>query len=366
MAADFLQTYIAAAAGSTGPHLSPVNQTTLASDCGAVLQRASSLQSYQAFLTTARAAKAQKGATLSFERTVQAQAAQAFADAQAGGAAALRVIQQVNQTSFWTDTMARLTTVLRTTGPVSAQQIWNDVWVNQTNPAIRAALQAQGLTDAVAGAVTSSLAQVNGSFVLQGGKLAVAGGAPATVTALRAPGTAPADVGELLRSAAFDQVVAAFTSGGPIYMETVPLAAAMEPAEIFAAGAIAARQHMADHVRGLQDAGLSTLAGADPLTTALLVLLVGSLVIAGIGTLLLIQCDNAASTGTEPPGGPDSCLIGQILVWLAMLVLELTAVLSGGAIQAVAALALGALMPDVVSYLYLDLGVVPGGTITGQ
>jgi hypothetical protein len=141
MAADFLQTYVQAASSRSGPHLAPVNQTTLLSDCALAQQRAASLQSYQTYLAAARAAKAQnQGAALSFERTVETQAAQALDDMQTGAAAALRVIQQVNQTSFWTETMARMTTVLATTGPVSVQQIWNDVWVNQTDSTIRAAL----------------------------------------------------------------------------------------------------------------------------------------------------------------------------------------------------------------------------------
>jgi hypothetical protein len=364
MAADFLQTWFNAAGAE--PKLAPVNQATLASDCASVLQRAGSLQSYQTFLTAARAAKAKgKGAPLTLERTVQAQAAQAFADAEVGAAAALRVVQQVNQTSFWTDTMARMTAVLKTTGPVSAQQIWSDVWTNQTNAAVRAALQAQGLTDAVAGAVASGIAQTNASFVLQDGKLAIAGsaaGGTATL-ALRTPGTAPADVGELLRSAAFDQVVAAFTQESPLYLDAAPAAVAMEPAEIFAAGAIAARQHMADHVRGLQDVGLSTVTGADPVTAALVTLLVAGLVLGAIGALLLIQCTNAGPGG--PPGGGETCAIGQILVMLAMLMLGVTIVASGGAIQVVAVLGLAALVPEVVAFL-VQINGGGTGTITAQ
>jgi hypothetical protein len=349
MAADFLQTYLAVA--GAGPHLVPVNQATLAADCATVLQRANSLQSYQAFLTAARAAKAKAGAPLTLERTVQAQAAQAFDDAQAGAAAALRVIQQVNQTSFWTDTMARMTATLKTTGPVSAQQIWSDVWTGQTDPTIRAGLQAQGLTDAVAGAVTSGIAQTGVGFVLQAGTPAIAGGAagaPATITALRAPGTAPADVSELLRSAAFDQVVAALTQASPVYMETAPAAAALEPAEIFAAGAIAARQHIADHVRGLQDVGLSTLAGADPVTAALVALIVAGLVIAMIGVGVMIQCD---TPGVAPP--QELCAIGDILVWLAMAMFIGAAVVAGGGLVLVPVLYLGLLVSTMVELVVI-------------
>jgi hypothetical protein len=370
MAVDFLQTFLKAASAITGPHLAPVNQTTLTSNCAAVLQRASSLQSYQAYLTAARSAKAQKGATLSFERTVQAQAAQALDDMQAGAAAALNVIQQVNQTSFWTNTMALLTTTLKTTGPVSAQQIWNDVWTGQTNQTIRAALQAAGLTDAVAGAVTSGIAQVNASLALENGGLIITGGptgGPATSVALRVPGTPPATVGELLRSAAFDQVVAAFNNGGPIYTEAVPAAVAMEPADIFAAGAIAARQHLADHVRGLQDVGLSTVAGADPITTGVLVtLLVIGLVLGAIGAIILVQCDQATAAGQPPPGGEEVCLIGTILFILGLFILGFTAVAApgGGIIQAVALLGLAGLSP-VLAEVYYEIitGGLPTGTI---
>jgi hypothetical protein len=353
MSADFLQTYVQAAASRTGPHLSPVNQTTLLADCALLQQRAGSLQSYQSYLGAARAAKAQnQGATLSFEQTVETQAAQALDDAQTGAAAALRVIQQVNQTSFWTETIARMTTVLGTTGPVSAQQIWNDVWVNQANSAIRAAMQAQGLSDAVASAVAGALPPLNGGFALQGGTLAIQGGAagaPASTVLIRTPGTAPASVGELLGTGTFDRVVAAFGDGGALYLETIPPAGSMEPADIFAAGAIAVRQHMTDHLRNLQDAGLSALSGSDPLTAALITALVAGLVIGAIGVGILIECDNAQDQGKQPPGGQTLCAIGEILAYLAFLILEMTFLLSGGAIATIAWLAMGALMPEIVA-----------------
>jgi hypothetical protein len=352
MSADFLQTYAQAAASRTGPHLAPVNQTTLLGDCALLQQRAVSLQSYQSYLGAARAVKAQnQGATLSFERTVETQAGQALADAQAGAAAALRVIQQVNQTSFWTETMARMTAVLGTTGPVSAQQIWNDVWTNQANAAIRAALQAQGLSDAVASAVSGALAQANGGFALQGGKLAIqaqAAGAPASTVLLRTPGTPPANVGELLGTATFDAVAAAFTNGDAVYMETVPPAGSMEPPDIFAAGAIAVRQHMTDHLRNLQDTGLSTLSGSDPVTAALVTAIVAGLVIGAIGVGILIACDNDQNQGKEPPGGQTTCAIGEVLAYLAFLILEMTFLLTGGLVAMIPWLAMGGLMSEIV------------------
>jgi hypothetical protein len=355
MAADFLQTYLHAGVVTGQPHLAPVNAAAVSNDCATVLQRAVGLNSYQAYLTAARSAKAQKkGATLSFERTVQMQAAQAFDDAQSLSGAALRVIQQVNQTAFWAQTMGRMTTTLGTTGPVTAQQIWNDVWVGQSDPNIRLALQAAGMTDAVAAAVTINLAQVNAGYMLQNGKLAIQSGPTgepaATRIALKVPGSCPANIGELLGAGAFDQVTAAFAGGASTYLEVVPAAIALEPAHLFAAGAIAARQHVADHLRKLQDSGLATQAGAGPLTIVLVTLLVSALVIGAIGVGILIECDNAESQGKEPPGGKDLCAIGEILVYLAMLMLEVAGEVAGsGVIQAIAVLAFGGLMSEFVA-----------------
>jgi hypothetical protein len=363
MAADFLQTYTQAASSRTGPHLAPVNQTTLLSDCALMQQRAASLQSYQTYLAAARTAKAQnQGATLSFERTVETQAAQALDDVQTAAGAALRVIQQVNQTSFWTETMARMTTVLGTTGPVSVQQIWNDVWVNQTDSTIRAALQAQGLSAAVVTAVTAGMAQLNGGFALQNGQLAIASGAPgASATPqvlLRTPGTPPADVGQLLDTATFDRVVAAFSNGGALYMEAVPPASTMEPPDIFAAGAIVARQQVTDHLRKLQDTGLSALSGSDPLTAALVTLLVAGLIVGGIGVGILLTCDQEVN----PPS--TLCAIGEILAYLAFLILEMTALIGGlgAAVGVLAALSMGGLMtPLATGFTYLMPTFTPGG-----
>jgi hypothetical protein len=346
MAADFLQTYIQAASSRTGPHLAPVNRTTLRSDCAVLQQRAISLQSYQTYLAAARTAKAQnQGATQSFERTVQTQAAQALDDVQAGAAAGLRLIQQVNQTSFWSQTMARMTTVLGTTGPVSAQQIWNDVWVN-ANSTVRTGLQAHGLSDTVASAVTSNMNNFSGSFVLQGGKLAIQGGMSGTPAAapivLRTPGTPPANVGELLGTSTFDRVVSAFSNGGGLYMEAGATAGSMLPADVFAVGAIAARQAMTDHVRKLQDSGLSALSGNDPFTTVLVALIVTGLILGGIGIAILNDCDESPdSTGST------LCEVGEILAYLAILILEVAALFSGGAFQAIAVLAIAYLVPWV-------------------
>jgi hypothetical protein len=214
------------------------------------------------------------------------------------------------------------------------------------------------------------MARLNGGFALQNGQLAIASGAPGAPAAasilLRTPGTPPANIGELLGTATFDRVVAAFSNGGALYMETVPPASTMEPADIFAAGAIAARQHMTDHLRKLQDTGLSALAGSDPLTAALVTLLVAGLLVGAIGVGILIACDNAADGPSPEP--KTLCAIGEILAYLAFLILEMTVAIGvGTAVGAIAWLSMGGLLaPLAANYTYLVPSFTPGSAPAPQ
>jgi hypothetical protein len=119
---------------------------------------------------------------------------------------------------------------------------------------------------------------------------------------------------QLLRRSQFDAVVSALTGGAPIYLEPVPTAriAAYPAADLFAFGAVAARQRMNEHVRKLEDTGLATHEGNDPVSV-----IVGMIVIAVflglVGSLILELCDNPETLQ------PDwVCFAGAMMVMVAL------------------------------------------------
>ena len=127
------------------------------------------------------------------------------------------------------------------------------------NPGDKSWLARAGLTDDVAAAVTELVSQSDVSLALRDGQVSVetqvAGESGPRSFALVPPGGSPSSVVDLLGGSQFDQVVAAFSGGDPLYLEVVASAAAptYRPADLFAIGAVAARQRMADHVRKLED-----------------------------------------------------------------------------------------------------------------
>ena len=216
MSSNFTQTFSAQAAPH--PHLNPINSTTFQSDGSIVAARAASLLSYQQYLASARAVKAQRGSVpASFEQTVLAQAIQAQSDLQALSAAALRMTQQVNHTDFWGQFLNNISATLAANGPVTANELWNEALPTIQNSTVYANV---GLTKDLAATVTSALSNFNASLVLIGGKLTVetpvAGGANPGTLSIQAPGAPLAGINDLLQRQQFDQVVSAFNSNTPV------------------------------------------------------------------------------------------------------------------------------------------------------
>jgi hypothetical protein len=121
---------------------------------------------YRQYLATVRAQKAKsQSVSPAFERNVQAQARQALADVQDFSAAALRITQQASQTSFWSQVLNTASATLKSTGPVTVQQLWNEINQNLQDPQNAAQLAAAGLTNEMAAAITSGIQNVNANLL---------------------------------------------------------------------------------------------------------------------------------------------------------------------------------------------------------
>jgi hypothetical protein len=316
--ASLVQAYRATMRRDSHPHLDPINVAAFKSDCDIAMTKVESLAAYQSYLAAARAAKARrKGVSLAFERNVQRQARQALADLQTLCGGVLRVVQQVNHTNNWRDMLTRMTSMLKTTGPVSARQIWDEVQLNQE---YRTALESYGLTPDRVAAVTTEISRLDARLVLHAGKVSVetrvAGtSAPRRLSLKDSPGR-PTGIVDLLRRSQFDKVVAAFSRNDPVYLEVVATEATVdhEPGQVFAVGAVAARQRMAEHVRKLEDTGLATYQGNEPGTIFIALIVIG-LILSGVGLGIQYQCEHGAVQD------PDVCAVGGLLLFLGIMCL---------------------------------------------
>jgi hypothetical protein len=357
--ASLVQAYRATMRRDSHPHLDPINVAAFKSDCDIAMTKVERLAAYQNFLAAARAAKARrKGVPLAFERNVQRQARQALADLQALSGGVLRVVQQANHTNIWADMLTRATSMLKTTGPVSAKQIWDEVRLNQE---YLTALESHGLTAERVAAVTTGISRLDARLVLHAGKVSVetpvAGErAPRRLSLKASPGR-PTGIVDLLRRSQFDKVVSAFSRNDPVYLEVVATEGPVdyEPGQVFAVGAVAARQRMAEHVRKLEDTGLATYQGNDP-GTAFIALVVIGLILSGVGLAIEYQCER----GAEPD--PDVCNVGGLLIFLGMMCLG--ASVSAGYAAGYGAYSLFTLIP--VPYLVKRLTDAWRGGFTGS
>lgn len=302
------------------PHLDPINAVSFAADRTMALGKVGNLLAYQKYLVAARATKAKrKGASASFERSVLAQARQARDDLEAFSVAALRLQQQVNQTGMWERSLTHLSSTLREAGPVDIKTMWAEI---AGNAQYRSALAERGVSADMTAAVTQALATLDATAVLRGGKVSVetrvAGESRPRRLELRGGPSRPANISDLLRRSQFDRVVSAIENKEAVYLEAVAGTgvAAYEPGDLFAFGAVAARQRMTEHVRKLEDTGLATYEGNDPFTFLATLLIVG-LVLGILGSAILATCDES-----NPVNSPDwLCSVGALMVVLAAIAL---------------------------------------------
>jgi hypothetical protein len=325
----------AAVEGGQHPHLNPINRATLAADRDQILEKAGDLLAYQRYLADARAVKAKrKGASASFERSVLAQARRAQQDLDTFIGSALRMAQQLNQTNLWRDTISRATQTLGQTGPTSLQATWSELIDSERN---RAALADHGLSADMAAAITDAIGNIAATASVRDGKLFVETQLPGEDQPRRAAVTAGADTGpagdlsQLLRRSRFDAVAAALSNGVPVYLDALPVGGQIpdyHPPDLFAVGLVAARQRMTEHVRKLEDTGLATYEGSEPgtLTVGIVLgLLIAGVVVGGLGTFILELC--GSDLDAVPPDW--MCAIGEVLVYIALLMLLFVALIAG-------------------------------------
>jgi hypothetical protein len=232
------------------------------------------------------------------------------------------------------------------TGPMHIADAWHDL---KANEAWMEVVRSAGLTDEISTALDNAVGAINARLVADGDSLhlecAVPGAnAPQSCPLAKSETYDPATIGDLLGYDSFARVSAAYGDTSGFEPRLIPAVApiAHDFADLVAMGAIAGRQRMIDHVRKLEDTGLETYAGEDPLSVLLVLVTVG--IIAGIiGEILYSQC--------EQSGDPDSasCVAAFFVLTIAC------ACLFGAAILA-AEVGGSAILVDV--FLVVPLGML--------
>jgi hypothetical protein len=365
--AGFLDAFAKAGARQAHPHLDPLNRATWADDREVVLQKADRLLDYQRFLADARTVKAKrKGASGSFERSVLAQGQQARGDLDAFTRSTVRMVQQVNQTDLWNATLSRGAQSLRQTGPTGLDSMWAEV--TRTEEA-KTELARHGLSPQVAAAVTDALGRIKATVSSRDGKVFVEATAPGDNKSRRvalAAAARPTDLSQLLRRRQFDQLVSALDNDQAIYVEAVPTknASAYTAPDLFAFGVAASRQRMHEHVRKLEDTGLATYEGNDPVSFIVGVIAL-AIFLGLVGSIILELCDDPDAPVQQPDW---VCQSGGVLVMISLALLGGIAAiffLDGVAVAFIGYIAFIVLLNEVSRHsdeIFPDFqpGVVPG------
>ncbi len=294
----------------------PVNSTAIAADHSLVLTRASNLLAYQNYLSAARSRKASSGGVpSSFELEVQAHASQALSDVRDLAASTLRNVSRLKQAGTLDQALDTWIAGVQAAGSVQAQDLWSEV-IN--DPATPQLLKDHGIADGVWTAASGNMKSVNGRFFLQGGKLTseanIAGSNQVrTIAFTRSATGQPRTIHELLRRGQFDRAVDQFSQPNALLPGLVTgQARDVEIPDLMLAGAVQSVQLLAQHRRKLQDVGLATQAGNDPLSIGLVV----GFLIGAIGLYLVTQYCPAGS----PAGHGTACKVGLVLAFLAFLI----------------------------------------------
>lgn len=347
------------------PHLHPVNRATLHADSALAVAKAKGLMAYQQYLAAAREVKARRaGVSASFERTVLAQAVQAQGDLQALCGAALRVTQQINQTDFWGQIFTHVGATLDKAGPQHLGQLWSEALQTIQKHDSAQVFAKAGLSSDLTDAITSVMANVDATLAKKNGTLTVQTTVPGnkepSAVSLLAPGRPVTGVTDLLRAQQFDSIVSVFTNNEPAYLDVVPVpgVAGYEPADLTAVASILARQRLADHVRKLQDTGLATYQGQDPVSF-IIGLIVGSLLVAAVAAVVLAGCDpQPPPQPGEVVGSPDYpdvvCFAAMLLLTWALGALGAGLLLVVGAVGGLTGFVLGLVALAAFSVLLVD------------
>ncbi|GHO78155.1 hypothetical protein KSD_59260 [Ktedonobacter sp. SOSP1-85] len=303
------------AAMTQSPQLSsqgPINSSAIRQDKKLALEKASSLLSYQNYLTQARSWKAaQKGVPLTFEHEVQAQASQALSDGQTLAAATLRATKHLKQAGRLDHMLNSWIDGVKAAGSVQINDLWNDL---TNDPQARQLLKDEGLTEDLWTTLDENMKKLGGLLVLQDGKLVsevkLAGQEQVQRAVLiHSASGAPQSLDGLLRRGQFERMVEQFDQSNGASLGLV----ASEPhdleiADVILSGAFQSVQLLAQHKRKLEDTGLSTYAGNDPF---IIVFAAGLLSVLIGGYLDTYYCND----------GNDGwvCKLGKVLLFLGIL-----------------------------------------------
>ena len=289
----------------------PINLSAMLQDHNLVLGKAASLLGYREYLSQARSWKAaRRSAPLAFEREVQVQATQALADTRDLATAALHITRHLRVAGGLDRMLDSWIAGVRTSGPVQAQHLWSDV-VN--DPAARDLLRAEGLSNDLFSSVDESMKGLNSRIGVQDGELSaeLEVGGHARHVALTHSARPPRTLEDLLTRGQFERMVERFGEVGALSLDVVAREhGGSEAAELVLGGAILSVQSVAQHKRKLEDTGLATYAGQDPLSIAFVA---GLLAIAIGGYLKAKYC-----TGDDDGV---ACKIGEVLFILGLVTL---------------------------------------------
>jgi hypothetical protein len=306
--------YSALASAPPAPAHGPVNAQAIQEDRGLVLEKATSLLGYQQYLTQARSWKAARNTLpAGFEGEVQAQAVRAVADSQALAAAALRMTSQFKQAGEVDRMLSGWVAAIGQSGPVQTADLLADL-ENQTS--VRQTLQAEGVTDEIWSNLVENLKKVDARLFVKDGKFAaelkVAGqDKPRSITFAPSATGMPQTLHDLLRRGSFERLSGHYAQYGSSKLHLLPGPERdLEVPDVVLAGAILSVQSMAEHSRGLQDAGLAKYAGSAPL----IIWAVASLAALAIGYWLEKKyCKN---DGNSPSA---ACIAGTLLFILGLM-----------------------------------------------
>jgi hypothetical protein len=300
----------------------PVNRAALQRDKHLALEKASNLLGYQNYLTQARRWKAARGGvSRSFEREVQAQAREAFADVRELAASTLRITRQLKQAGELDRMLDAWIAGVKASGPVQVQDLWNEV---ENDPRVHQLIKDDGVSDEVWAGIAGNIKKLEGRVFLQGGKLAaevkLAGQELTSSMAFtQSPKGIPRKVSDLLRRGQFERMVEAFDRG-----DTLPLSldvveggpGEVELSDVVLACSILSVQQIAQHKNKLQDTGLATYAGSE-LSTALIV---AGIILVIIGTALAFEyCGSDSDPSGFKQSPSDNCAAAFVLWLVGML-----------------------------------------------
>lgn len=279
--------------------LGPINSSTFLQDRDLGMEKAGMLLSYQNYLAQARSWKAaRKSVPQSFEREVQAQAAQALSDTRDLAASMLRMTSQMKQAGQLDRMIDSTIAGIQAGGPARI----SDLWAQVSTDTVKQALKNQGLTDDLFAVINNAMSKVDGRLYLQDAKLAMdvtaAEQEPVrTVTFSRSAAGPPRSLHDLLTRGQFERLVYQFSQPGAAQLDTIPTGpvpgtpSAIEVADLVLAGSVRSVQLVAQHKRKLEDTGLATYAGSDPGTVAAIIFISG-ITLMILGSAIASECNN--------------------------------------------------------------------------